>query len=47
MQAFEEAEDYDDELYISALTPIIEISNAGMIPNENEPIVEDGTFIMN
>jgi hypothetical protein len=45
LQAFESIEIYQDEFYLNALTPLIEIANAEKIPFEDEASVEDGLFV--
>lgn len=45
LQAFEEAKDFNDGLYYSAFTLLVDLGNAGVIALENEPVVEDGLFI--
>lgn len=45
LRAFEEADVYDDKLYFSALTLLVELENADLIPYENEPSIEDGLFV--
>ena len=45
VQAFEEVEVYEDKFYLPAFILLVELSNAGVIPIENEPAVKDGLFI--
>ena len=45
VQAFEEVEVYEDKFYLPAFMLLVELSNAGVIPIENEPAVKDGLFI--
>ncbi|MBN8618419.1 MAG: hypothetical protein J0L63_05915 [Anaerolineae bacterium] len=45
VKAFEETEVYSDELYVSAALLLIELSNSGQIPNQDEPVIEDGLFL--
>ncbi|MBK8138001.1 MAG: hypothetical protein IPK52_19665 [Chloroflexi bacterium] len=45
VQAFEEADSYSDEMYLAAIMPLIELSNAGKISSVSEPDVVDGLFI--
>ncbi|MEO8608277.1 MAG: hypothetical protein ABI690_10365 [Chloroflexota bacterium] len=45
IRAFEETDVYGDELYVSAVMVLIELSNNGQIPNQNVSIVEDGLFV--
>ena len=45
MRAFEEADVYEDRLYLSAFMLLVELGNTGKIPSQNEPSIEDGLFV--
>lgn len=45
MRAFEESEVYSDELYASVHLFLIELDNAGIISNTDEPSVDYGLFV--
>lgn len=45
MRAFEEVDTPNDKHYLSAITLLIELSNVGQIPKEDEPSVEDRLFV--
>lgn len=45
LQAFREADVYDDQIYVGSLMLLIELDNAGKISTEDESSVEDEFFV--
>jgi hypothetical protein len=45
LKAYEQADAYNDELYLAAYMLLVELGNSGVVPLQNEPVIEEGLFV--